>query len=327
MRYRWNNYCTVNLIADKYDEIEVYNYLIEETFRLPTDIVMWAQQLDGKTSPYDIDKSIDTDTVRYLLTILENYDGIRKSRFLLKSFSQTLFSLYIPSKITTGMKIFARVYNSLLLLLFLPILLLGIFCFCTNLSSLSSLNEGFYIGVVVGLIIGIILHEVAHAAATLSYKGNLFEMGIGFSSFLPIGYALIDTTPIKSKLQRVQVNLAGIEANLLICGLSLILAIFFNTDIFLGVAIQNIFLALLNLVFKNGVDGCSAISELLGDRSLTFVSKVNKIVWNKKKRQQLLSKGLHGYAIFSTACIFQLLKLTLPALSIYNILNLIEVFL
>ena len=83
MRYpRWNNYCTVNI---KGEEAEINNFLLEETYSLPTELILWAQQLDGKTSPYRIDRSLDVKTVRELLNILLDYDCIRKSRFLVKS--------------------------------------------------------------------------------------------------------------------------------------------------------------------------------------------------------------------------------------------------
>lgn len=326
MRYRWNNYCTVNLLADKYDEVEVYNYLIEETFRLPTDIVMWAQQLDGKTSPYDIDKSIDTDTVQYLLTILENYDCIRKSRFLVKSLSQTLFSLYIPQKITPRMRIFAWFYNKALQLLFLPVLIIGIYRIFMNPTS--SVDLGFYIGNVAGMLLGLFLHEISHACATLACPNSrFFELGVGFSSLIPIGYALIDITQVKKRFQRIQAHLAGIETNLLLCGIFLIISSFFNSPFSLGIAFQNCILGFFNLVFKSGIDGCNAISEILGNRSLSFVSNSRKIVWCKKQRKKILNMGLNGYAIFTAACTFQILQLTYPAFLVFSIINIIEVFL
>ncbi len=326
MRYpRWNNYCTVNI---KGEEAEINNFLLEETYSLPSELIIWAQKLDGKTSPYRIDKSLNVKTVREMVDILIDYDCIRKSRVLIKSFGNFLFSIYIPQKITPKMRVFAWFYNKALQLSFLPMLFFGIFMFFTR-SDFSTDDVGFYTGTLLGLVTALTLHEISHALATLACSnGRLFEIGIGIQNFMPLGYALIDVSQIKNKLDRTQVYLAGVESNILLCGVFLSLTPFGNCDdFFLGAALQNAFLGLFNLVFRNGVDGASVISELLGNRKLNFISKSREIVWQKKKRRKVLSTGLNGYAIFTTACIFQVLQLSLPALCIYNILNLIEVFL
>lgn len=322
---KWNNYCTVK---KKDDKVEITNYLLEKSYYLPIEIVRWGRKLDGRTNPYNIDKTLSRVSVRNRLKILQDIDCIRKSRILLKTTGTLLYSLYIPQRITINMRLFAWFYNKALQISFLPMLVFGIYYFSTHFNYGDG---GMYIGMILGLVIGIFLHEVSHVCAALACPGGkFFEIGIGISRFMPIGYALIDIKQVKRRFQRVQVNLAGIETNIFLCGLFLFLAGFCSEDIyseaFLWAAIQNGFLGLLNLVFSNGVDGASAIAELLGDRTNSFISRSRELVWSQRKRQKVLNRGLTGYALVASAYIFQVLQLTIPALYIWNILNILEVF-
>lgn len=325
MRYpKWNNYCSVK---GKGFEAEITNHLLDETYSLPLEVVRWGKKLDGKTNPFRIDKTIDSTTVRKWLRVLDSFDCTRKSRVLLKTTGTFMYSLYIPQKITTNMRLFAWFYNKALQISFLPMFVLGIYYFFTHLNYGDG---GMYTGIVLGTVIGIFLHEISHACAALACpKGKFFEIGIGISSFLPIGYALIDVKQVKSRFQRVQVNLAGVETNIFLCGFFLFLAGFCGDvfwEAFLGAAIQNGFLGLLNLVFSNGIDGANVMCELLGDRTNSFISNSRKIIWSKRIRRKVLNTGLNGYALVASAYIFQIFQLTIPALYIWNVLSIFEVF-
>ena len=321
MKYpKWNNFCT---IQKRGTEVEITHNILEEKFCLPTDMVRWGKQLDGKTNPFNIDPTINRATVRSWLKTLDEFDCIRRNRVLLKTTGTFLYSIYIPKKITVNMRVFSWFYNKALQLLFLPMLILGIYHFSTHPTYSS---DGLYLGFILGLALGMLLHEISHACATLACpEGRFFEIGIGISYFImPIAYALINEKCIKSRFQKIQINLAGIEFNLLFCGLSLLFAGLFPetfSGFFLGAAIQNGFLGLLNLVFSNGIDGGNTISLLLGDNTNGFISKSRGFVFSKKKRQKELNKGITGYAVVTAAYIFQLLQLTIPALYIWNILS------
>ena len=325
MRYpKWNSYCTVK---KKYDKVEITNHLLEESYCLPIEIVHWGRKLDGKTNPYSIDKTLSRATVRNLLKTLDDCDCTRKSRVLLKTTGTILYSLYIPQRITSNMRLFAWLYNKILQILFLPMLIFGIYYFSTHFTY----GDGeMYIGMIFGIVIGLLLHEVSHACAALAcHGGRFFEIGVGISNFMPIGYALIDVKQVKNHFQRIQVNLAGVETNIFLCGLFLFLSGFCgdtHLEAFLGAAVQNGFLGLLNLVFSNGIDGANAICELLGDRSNSFISESREFVLNKKARQKVLGTGLNGYALVTSAYIFQIFQLTIPILYIWNVLSIFEVF-
>lgn len=325
MRYpKWNSYCEVKR---KDGEAQIINHLIEESYSLPLEMVRWGKKLDGKTNPYTIDKTINRTTVRNWLRTLDSLDCTRKSRVLLKATGTFMCSLYIPQKITPTMRLFAWFYNKFLQISFLPMFVFGIYYFSTHFNYG---DRGLYLGMALGLITGLLLHEISHACATLACpKGKFFEIGIGISNFLPIGYALIDVKQVKNRFQRIQVNLAGIETNIFLCGFFLFLAGFCGSicwQAFLGAAIQNGFLGLLNLVFSNGIDGANAMGELLGDRTNSFISKSRELVWSKRKRQKVLNTGLTGYALVASAYIFQIFQLTIPALYIWNVLSIFEVF-
>ncbi len=326
MRYpKWNSYCEVKR---KDGEALIINHLIEESYSLPLEMVRWGKKLDGKTNPYTIDKTINRTTVRNWLRTLDSLDCTRRRRVLLKTTGTFMYSLYIPQRITLTMRLFAWFYNKILQISFLPMFIFGIYYFSTHFNYGDG---GLYLGMILGLIVGMLLHEFSHACAALACpKGKFFEIGIGISSFMPIGYALIDVKQVKNRFQRIQVNLAGVETNIFLCGLFLFLASFcggdFYWEAFLGAAMQNGFLGLLNLIFSNGIDGANAITELLGDRTNSFISKSRELVWCRKTRKKVLDTGLNGYALVASAYIFQIFQLTIPALYIWNVLSIFEVF-
>lgn len=325
MKYpKWNSYCTTKRKNDAL--VEITNYLLEESYCLPIEIVSWGRKLDGTTNPRSIDKTLNEAAVRDRLELLSDFDCIRTTRVLLKTTGNFLYSIYIPHRITRAMRMFAWFYNKALQISFLPMLVFGIYYFHTHFNYG---NGGICTGLTLGTILGLFLHEISHACAALACPGGkFFEVGIGILKFMPVGYALIDTKQVKSRFQRIQVNLAGIETNLFLCGLFFFLSSFggdFFGEAFFGAAIQNGFLGFVNLVFNNGIDGANVICELLGDNTVSFISKTRGLIWSKRKRQKILNAGLSGYAIIASACIFQLLQLTVPALLVWNVLCILEV--
>lgn len=245
-----------------------------------------------------------------------------------------IHTVYIPNRKSTN-SIIPKILNFLLLISFLPVLFYGIYLIIDKGVYWGD-ADAFFINMVLGYGLGIgagvVLHEIGHATACLSYQGKLFEVGIMTKGIMPGAYVLIDDYGIDSRLKKTQINMAGIEMNLLIAGLMMIMMVkvdatscLFRYKIAMYyIAIQNIFGALLNICLTEGLDGEHTISSLMGT-SVVDAAKANILqMTTRKNRKEYFSKtGITGVANICTSVLIMAFQLVIPMLIIANICMLI----
>ena len=152
------------------------------------------------------------------------------------------------------------------------------------------------------LLCSLALHEVGHLVAGLTYGYKISDTGILLLGIIPIGaYVAYEDKKDASKSEKVQFALVGVEMNLLIAGIFLLIAMQYYplSLVLVSVANINIVLAGINLLPASGLDGESALSAVFGVNSISEVAK--KCLLNKKRRQKLLRSGFFGYVC---CCIF-----------------------
>lgn len=307
------------------NEYEIVNLLHNEKIQADAYTVWFARQLNGKRNPYRIDTNKSKEEVDLLLGELEAENVIRDKRFLSKFFLFLLVTIWRP-KVTPNLRIVSFIINELLLISFLPFLAFSIFCF---LNYTYDVNFDYItIGSIVGLIVGLVMHELGHMISCLGYGGRVFEVGVMLQFLLmPGAYVLMNESNIKKRMRRVQVSAAGIEMNFLLTAIFLILSARFEvlSGFFLGAAIQNAFLALLNLTLVDGFDGMAIMSELLDVEYA--VSKAKRITKSKFKRKKLEEDGVSGKATIAVCYILRGIQIALPFIFALNIVGVISWFL
>lgn len=189
--------------------------------------------------------------------------------------------------------------------------------FSKNIYDMNT--EYMIIGSLVGTIIGIPLHEMGHAVATVGCGGKLYEIDIMISNFIPGAYVLSDVENVKSKFFRMQTHAAGVEVNFSLVGISLFLSAFNNElcGLFLGIAFNNLLLALLNLTFVNGLDGSHLLCEIFGNDEI--IEESRKIIFNRKARKKAMEQGINGEAFVCVCYIVGVFQLVLPLVYLWNI--------
>lgn len=146
---------------------------------------------------------------------------------------------------------------------------------------------------IIATILGSTLHEFGHAMAAWGFGARVFEAGITTYWGIPNGaYILEDSTYTCGRLGRVQIKMAGIEMNLILSAILLILALAFPDFGEYGLcgAAINVCLVVLN-VFSKECDGMSAIEDILQDshvnksvlRALLFFLPWDKLGCRKKQ--------------------------------------------
>lgn len=154
------------------------------------------------------------------------------------------------------------------------------------------------------LVFSLLAHEFAHLIAGISYGFCFSEMGLMLLGIFPFGayVSYYDKKHVKSSA-RVQLSLAGIEANLLLGSLFLLLSMHpsrLDACFFTG-SYMNFFLAALNLIPASGLDGGAAFGALLGFRNIGDFS----MLFFKKRafRRRVLQAGPCGYLCAASFCV------------------------
>lgn len=241
----------------------VTDHLNKCSYTFSAPMAWFARRLDGRTDPHSLSSHLSEREIVTFLCELDKYGLLRRSRILDASSGRLLLTLLIPKR-SRGARIFHAVYTRVLELSFLPVFLLGWFLFIKRLPDVSPVFP--VADVIIGLLLGAALHELSHAFACLAYGGEVFESGIhlGFPNFG--AYVLIEMGMIEDPLKRVGIDAAGVEMNLLLAGVALLLSVLpgrYSGDLF-NLALVNTELGLMNLLLIRGLDGAGIMSELLG---------------------------------------------------------------
>lgn len=316
-----------------FKKIDGFDWLVKEQMSgnvqmLDSVEVKFMRTFDGNTNPYEmIPHGWSRNDVEDFLKFLKENSFINKSRINKTGLLSVTISLF---KIKPTMKIRAvsLVLNCLLLVSFLPIFIIGCVLFAKNSDLIVEYYNYSYmiIGLFLGLVIGMIMHETGHAICGLSYgQAKVYEAGLILG--LSFGaYVAINLSKVRERRRRIQVLAAGIEMNLLVAGVSFILLSAFPqlSLFFCGIGIDNVFMALINLLFISGLDGAAILDELLGTQSLFSVTY--DLIFDKDTRKEMVSRGITGYAKIVSCVLCTLCQLSYPVLIILNILSMVVLF-
>lgn len=263
-------------------------------FEATREEVAFAMQLDGKTNPLSIvhrlDSGLSSSDALQMLNFLEEIGAIRHNRILEKSFGSVYYSLFIIRHRTDKFRTVARAFNYLLRILYLPVLVLGLFLYisgdCTNEKPLFAVLGGF-----TALIIGGLLHELSHAAACHGFGGTVCEFGACVDHFVPAIYTFTDNDKITSSKNNIRILSAGVEMDFLFAGIFFLLAsqIEAISSFTFGYALTSVASGVLNCLFLNDSDG-TAILEHLFEADDIFI-KAKKIVCSKQLKHRLRQNG------------------------------------
>lgn len=304
-------------------EYIINNVLSDESFEVDRETLDFLRHLDGNTNPYDLGERYDVDVDSLMDWLLENMLLRTEGRKWLSDGGMSLTTWYIPKKKRTN-SIIPKLYNFLLVVGWLPMFCFGIY---RMISADYDLNSDYMLlGYFLSLAAGLFFHELSHAMACLAHGGYFMEMGTMWHYVFPGAYVLIDKSNIKSKLKRVNVDIAGVMANMMIAGIFMALIPCFETlsGCFLMVALNNIMLTMFNLTFISGLDGSSIIEEVLGIEN--GMEQIKSVLINglfNKKWYKLSANRRAETMVCGVLLIYQIL---MPIVVINNILIIIGGF-
>ena len=295
----------------------VKNGITGVVYEIGTDIVRFMNKLDGKTDPFMINTCLSDFEIEEVLDFLWANELVTKKKLRKIGFLTYGIPL-IKVKTTKKMRLVSRILNFLLMISFVPIFIVGLYAVKDIYNMVDQSDFSYLIGLCVGSALGVILHECAHASAGLGYNAHLFSCGI-MIGITPGAFVEVDDEHIKSSLKKAQISGAGIEMNLLLCGISMICMRLVNSALSLSlgaIVLSNLLLASVNLLPIIGVDGSQIINKLIGNDLLLYS---DLLITDKLFLNHSFS-NVRGLAEICSCVLTLLSQISYPILIIANIL-------
>lgn len=281
----------VSMGSFHYEGSDTTHYYIEnadgEEFEISHSLWTALMQADG-TRPLDL-----PDNGRSIIHELKKYGLIRTSRFVRGVGIWNRFILFtVGDRMQVGK--LSKTINTILMAVSPLIFAIGIYL----MASKGAVCDGNFCWWLFFSLIAVsfAFHESGHLIAGLACRYKISDVGIVLLGVIPFGlYVAHEDKKDATKAEQIQFALAGIEANLFIAGICLLLAIqYYRLSLtLLFVATMNVGLVAINLLPASGLDGESALSAACGIDSISEAAK--RWLTNKKYRQKILRSGLPGY--------------------------------
>ncbi len=220
-----------------------------------------SRRIDGH-DPYRLFGSCTRKEVDRYLNYLLDVGLIRNNHFIRTGKISAHITILTPRQKMSQM--ICKKYASALSFVFGPLFVLGALLgggqiYMWGIPHIT--GWVWNVGILLGLIIGASLHELSHGIMAWAYGAKLYEAGITLIP-IPGAYVLIDDDMIDSK-GRIQILAAGIEMNLLVFGISMIIFYVCNISIFAVVGLMNLALAVENMMIIPGLDGYAIMKQVM----------------------------------------------------------------
>ena len=297
----------------------VIHYYVEnddgEEFEITGELYHALNRADGTRSLALLEED------KELKEELKKYHIIRTSRFVRERGAINRWIVFPVGRIPPKVRAVLWLINTFLPLLSLLMLAIGLMMqFCCPVDFEMNWDWAAYIFL---FLVSICLHELGHFIAGAANGYGVSDVGILLLWVIPIGayVACYERNGVEpaGKKAKIQFSLAGIEMNLLIAGVMLIIGVlvpaFFVTS--LMVAAENGWLAFINLLPSRGLDGESALSALCGVESI--FSTASGWLFKKEKRRQLYRSGAAGFvslAFFAVVCLSRVVLFAIIGISL-----------
>ena len=305
------------------DEYVIENWLYNEAYSVSRRLASFLRRLNGRRNPYKLMPGYSKEEIDQILDDLWDCSLLAPKKAAISlgtgSFIYPVMYCYPGKK----KRIIAGIFNSLLLVSFIPMLLMGIYQYHqADYFAMHNWGEMF-LGMAVGILVGITLHELSHAAAGLSLGAHVSEVGIGTHFFLPSAYVLMDTRDVTSRFRNAQINAAGVEMNMLLYGVFMSLAVSGpeNSFVLYMAAAVNLGVGIVNALPLKGLDGMHVLSNILGEEDLLKCA-VRTVKKHRKRSCKTGNKAEHVAAVTASYALIGF-QVVLPLLMIYEWYNVV----
>lgn len=257
-----------------YDEYtETTHYYVEnaagDEFEINRRLYDSLCKADG-TKPLNL-----PDKGKRILPMLKKHDLVRTSRFVQDEDSAFNQFILFPIGNTLQNGAFAcKILNYVL-----PVASVLFFAIGMSLMTFGDIqteydyNLWLYFSL---FVVSFALHEAGHLIACLAYGCKMNDTGILLLGIFPVGaYVAYEEKENASKTEKIQLALAGVEIDLLLVGVCLLVSAQCDlvASTMTAFAKMNLYMIGINLLPISGFDGEAALSALCGVNSINDTIK------------------------------------------------------
>lgn len=288
-----------------------------DTFTIDQLLYEMLTDADGAHDFYAY--GLPPERVQRLIRRLKREDIITTSR-LLPGFPFSRYILIPVGARGTRFKRPCTAVNRVLPFACLALLAAGLFRVAPAMEVLLELEDEMLLYLF--LLASLALHEAGHFCAAVAYDCEVSDVGLLLLGILPLGAYVGYQRKDLPRRKSTQIALAGVEVNLALVGLCLLLAASpllppAAAALCSATGILNLLLGVFNLVPAMGLDGEMAISALLGIPS--FENFVSRLLGTRRTRDMLVHGGVEG-AFWLAVCLIQILcRLFVIAMILYSL--------
>lgn len=292
----------------------------DEEYEISANVARYLLSLDGNTHPLKVEGYEEEQCAR-MYNYLNRRELIRDSGSKIILGTSKIHTLFIPNKPFSKSSVF-KILNAILMTSFLPVFILGLYrILCCKYSADFDLMLP---GIVIGILLTMVPHELGHAIAALSYGAYVYEFGLLRMGLLPGAYVMIDEAKLKSKLYKAQINMAGIEVNVLLAGICMILIslgkdgnIWYKCSGFLFAVVFELLIGILtNIIFYKGLDGEHTLTNLLGvdcgDLESCVKANIDALFSPRRREKYFEKNGANGFAYMVVGVVWILNQTVIP---------------
>lgn len=313
----------VSIGSFSYEDSDDIHYFIEnaygDQFEIDYQLRNALLQADG-TKPLNL-----PDHGLSILPELKKYGIVQTSRFIDDDGIFNRFVLFPLSNHNKNISLICKAINAVLPIVSVLFFIIGLYCMKSDIAATEyTYSWLLYYGLI---FFSLVFHEIGHLVAGLAYGYEVRNIGILLLGILPTGaYVAYDDKKDASKTEKIQLALAGIEANLLLAGICMMIATQYPPLYMLmsSIANINVVFALVNSIPSFGLDGEAALSALYGIDNIGKAAK--KWLFSKKHRQKLLHSGPSGYIFFCVFTVIMISKLLFGLFICFDIISILLKF-
>ena len=290
-------------------QYHIKNHITEEELMVSAEDMRFAKQLDGKTDPYALWPYMKKKEIDRRVEELDDSGLIRMDRGVLRLGAVSRIITIARLKDRKKNKAVYQTSNIFVMLFFLPVFIAGLYAVAVLFDNGYAAPTDSWIydlyrhhtmpflitALILGSIAGGIFHEFGHANACRAYGGKVLEYGVALDMF-PGLYTLMVYSEKTTRMQKVQILLAGIETNLLIAGLALLFVILAPAyfQVWFVIGFVNAMMAMINMLAIEGLDGVKTMLLLVGMEESDY-ELIRSVLKSRRSRERLMRGGVNGW--------------------------------
>lgn len=256
--------------------IQIFNKVTGKTYEISNNEVIILEKLDGTNDITDLSREFDIPEleVKKFIDICSKIGVVGESKKKKINITKIKVAIFNPNKIISKNNFVWKLLNFTNTFLSVPIFIISIILSSNKINSIQNQITNFSVDINIimylfFIFLSLCIHEFFHAISARTSGANVPEIGLMLYWFMPCAYTnLTGLHFLEDKKLKMKALTAGLQSNLMISGIMLIIYNINLSPVYLFVGIINMLIIFMNLLCFIKLDGYYILSLCLDDPNL-----------------------------------------------------------